>query len=67
MTRQAITKHLRALEAAGLARAVRMGRSRVWRLETRRLGEIRHYLDEISRQWDDVIERLRQFVETERH
>ena len=63
VTRQAVTKHLRALEDAGLVRSDRAGRERVWKLRKRRLGEAKRYLDEISDQWDVAIERLRAMVE----
>ena len=63
VTRQAITKHLRVLERAGLTRSTRQGRERVWRLDQRRLSDARRYLDLISRQWDDALGRLRAFVE----
>jgi len=62
-TRQAITKHLRVLEAAGLARSRRRGRERLWQLERQRLQEARRYLDSISRQWDEALARLRDLVE----
>ena len=62
ITRQAVTKHLRALTTAGLVEGTR-GRPRVWRLKPRRLEEARASLDRISRQWDDALERLRAFVE----
>jgi len=65
VTRQAVTKHLHALAAAGLVRGKRRGRQRqrIWELEPRRLQEARRYLDRISRQWDGALERLRGFVE----
>ena len=63
VSRQAITKHLHALEKAGLARRSRSGRECTWELRTRRLAEAQKYLDQISRQWDAAIERLRAFVE----
>ena len=65
VTRQAVTKHLHALAAAGLVRGKRRGRQRqrIWELEPRRLQEARRYLDRISQQWDDALERLRAFVE----
>jgi DNA-binding transcriptional ArsR family regulator len=63
ITRQAITKHLRVLEAAGLVQSKRHGRESVWQLEQRRLREARYYLDLISKQWDDALGRLRKFVE----
>lgn len=62
ITRQAVTKHLRVLEAAGLARSEKSGRETVWTLDQRPLAKAREHLDLISRQWDDAIERLRAFV-----
>jgi DNA-binding transcriptional ArsR family regulator len=63
VSRQAVTKHLRALEDAGLARSSRAGRERIWELRTRRLSEVRLYLDRISHDWDAAVDRLRAFVE----
>jgi DNA-binding transcriptional ArsR family regulator len=63
VTRQAITKHLHALAKAGLVRSSREGRERIWEIQPRRLADVGRYLDEISKQWDDAIERLRAFVE----
>jgi DNA-binding transcriptional ArsR family regulator len=63
VTRQAITKHLHALAAAGLVRATRRGRERIWELEPRRLDEARRCLDQISAQWDAALDRLKAFVE----
>jgi DNA-binding transcriptional ArsR family regulator len=63
VTRQAITKHLTVLAKAGLVHDVRRGRERIWALDADRLDEARHYLDQISQQWDQALDRLRQFVE----
>lgn len=63
VSRQAVTKHLRALESAGLVRSGRVGRHRIWELQTRRLTEVRDYLDQISSQWDEALGRLRDLVE----
>ena len=63
VTRQAITRHLYALDRAGLVRHDRRGRERVWELEPRRLEKARRYLDQIAAQWDDVAARLKAFVE----
>jgi DNA-binding transcriptional ArsR family regulator len=63
VTRQAITKHLRVMEGAGLVRCKRSGRESVWQLEQRRLADARHYLKLISKQWDEALGRLRKFVE----
>ena len=63
LTRQAITKHLRVLRDAGLVRGVRRGRENLFELEPEPLDEARRALDVISRQWDQVLARLKSFVE----
>jgi DNA-binding transcriptional ArsR family regulator len=65
VTRQAVTKHLVALEEAGLVRSSKDGRERIWELEPRRLTDAQQYLDQISNQWDRAMDRLRAFVETD--
>jgi len=63
VTRQAITKHLDTLEAAGVVRSKRAGRERIWEIETARLERARRCLDEIGEQWDAALARLQAFVE----
>jgi DNA-binding transcriptional ArsR family regulator len=63
VTRQAISKHLRVMERSGLVRSSRYGRERRWRLNEQRLADARFYIDQISRQWDAALNRLRAFVE----
>jgi DNA-binding transcriptional ArsR family regulator len=62
-TRQAITKHLEVLSAAGLVRSDRRGRERIWNVEADRLDAARRYLDQVSMHWDNALGRLKQFVE----
>lgn len=64
VSRQAVTKHLRVLEEAGLVRSDRDGRERVWEIRTRRLAQARQCLDRIADQWDAAIGRLRTLVES---
>jgi DNA-binding transcriptional ArsR family regulator len=64
VSRQAISKHLQALESAGLVRSARAGRERIWELKTARLARARLSLEEISAHWDGALERLRSLVET---
>jgi DNA-binding transcriptional ArsR family regulator len=66
VTRQAVTKHLRVMDKAGLLRGSRHGRERIFELEPKRIEKARRYLDMISADWDRAIDRLRSFVETER-
>lgn len=63
MSRQAVTKHLRVLETAGLVRSERAGREQHWELEARRLEDAKDWLETLSRRWDERLERLRAFVE----
>lgn len=63
LTRQAITKHLRVLERAGMVRCKREGRESRFELDPRPLGEIEEYLQRVSREWDAALARLKAFVE----
>jgi DNA-binding transcriptional ArsR family regulator len=65
ITRQAVTKHLHAMGAAGLVRDTRRGRERIWELEPKRLEKARRYLDQIADDWDAALGRLKAFVEEE--
>jgi DNA-binding transcriptional ArsR family regulator len=62
LTRQGITKHLEVLADAGLARSVRHGRERLWQLDRRPLDEAQRYIETLSRQWDEALERLKRTV-----
>lgn len=63
LTRQAVTKHLRVLQQAGLVGDVRAGRERRFAYRPEPVIEARGYLDAISAQWDDALGRLKAFVE----
>jgi DNA-binding transcriptional ArsR family regulator len=63
ISRQAISKHLRVMNEAGLAKSGRRGRETVWQLEQDGLAEARRYLQTISKDWDDKLRRLKQLVE----
>ena len=63
LTRQAVTKHLRVLEGAGVVRSLKSGRESLFELEPQTLAYARDYLDEVSRQWDDALARLKAHVE----
>ena len=66
VTRQAITKHLRVLEGAGLVAGERHGREQRWQLRPDRLDDARAWLEDLSRQWDVALAKLKAFVEDER-
>jgi DNA-binding transcriptional ArsR family regulator len=63
LTRQAVTKHLRVLEGAGVVHSVRAGRESLFAFRPEPLRELRSYLERVSGQWDDALARLKSFVE----
>lgn len=62
LSRQAITKHLRVLENAGLVSSIRVGRESRFAFRPETIAEAKSYLDHISEQWDAALSRLRSFV-----
>src|SRR2546423_400906 len=64
LTRQAITKHLRVLESAGIVHGVRRGRESRFELDPAPLNELKVYLGRVSEQWDQVLARLKNLVES---
>ena len=65
VTRQAVTKHLRVLADAGLARGERQGREQLWQLRRAPLDEARQSLERIAQRWDEALRRLKEAVEEE--
>ena len=63
LTRQAITKHLRVLEGAGLVNRIRVGRESQFAFRAEPIVEIKSYLDYVSGQWDSALSRLRSLIE----
>lgn len=63
LTRQAVTKHLRVLEDAGLVSVSRIGRESLYAFRPESIATARNYLDEVAQQWGDALDRLRLFVE----
>jgi hypothetical protein len=51
------------LASAGVVRGTRDGRESVWELQPRRLVEAQRHLEQISKEWDRAIDRLKAFVE----
>ena len=63
LTRQAVTRHLRVLEEAGLVHSTPSGRESIFELDTRPFKDIGEYLEFVSKQWDRALGRLKSFVE----
>jgi DNA-binding transcriptional ArsR family regulator len=64
ISRQAVTKHLGVLAAAGLVRDVKVGRERLWEFEPAQLDEARRTLEFIGQQWDQALAKLKFAVES---
>jgi DNA-binding transcriptional ArsR family regulator len=63
LTRQAITKHLQVLAAAGIVHNIRKGRESLFAFNPEPIDGIRDYLESVSAQWDEALARLKAFVE----
>lgn len=63
ISRPAVSKHLRALRQAGLVRARREGRQRLYRLSPEGLREARAWMEEAARAWDAALEAYRRRAE----
>jgi DNA-binding transcriptional ArsR family regulator len=63
LTRQAVTKHLRVLESAGMVRSSRAGRESVFEFDPRPIIGLKEYLDRVSGEWDQALARLKDLVE----
>ena len=63
MSRQAVTKHLRVLERAGLVRCSQAGRERRFAFRPDTVDEMREYLEFVSAKWDEALGRLKAFLQ----
>jgi ArsR family transcriptional regulator, cadmium/lead-responsive transcriptional repressor len=63
VTRQAITKHLAALEEAGLASSSRSGRETRYRLTPRPFEAAALWMAALGAEWDERLEALRSLLE----
>ncbi|TWT44285.1 HTH-type transcriptional regulator [Phycisphaerae bacterium RAS1] len=64
LTRQAVTKHLRVMQRAGLVRGVRRGRERLFELRPEPLHAAQQAMLNIARQWEMALARLKELVES---
>jgi DNA-binding transcriptional ArsR family regulator len=62
MSRPAVSQHLRVLLDAGLVTEERHGRERRYHFIPRRLGEVRNWLAQYERFWDDRLQRLQKLL-----
>jgi DNA-binding transcriptional ArsR family regulator len=62
VTRQAVTKHLDALEDAGLVAATAEGRSRRYRLTPGPMTRAMSWMADVGAEWDERLEDLRRHL-----
>jgi DNA-binding transcriptional ArsR family regulator len=63
LTRQAITKHLRVLEGAGIVHSARAGRESLFEFNPQPIIGLKEYVDLVSGEWDQALARLKDLVE----
>ena len=63
LTRQAVTKHLKVLAAAGLVHSEKTGRSNLFYLDLRPFKDMNEYLNFVAVTWDQSLGRLKDFLE----
>jgi DNA-binding transcriptional ArsR family regulator len=66
ISRQAVTKHLAALQGAELVNSSRIGRETHYKLRPQPLDEAAHWIQMVSAEWDDRLEALRRSLEKRR-
>lgn len=65
MTRTAVSKHLRILADAGLVKERKVGRETRYRLDTDPLLELKRWLSFYERYWENKLDMLKRFVESD--
>lgn len=65
ISRQALTKHLRVLEDAGVVTSSRSGREMLFELDPQAVRRAGKFLSGIEAQWDERLQRLKRFVEAD--
>ena len=66
VTRQAVAKHLDALEEAGLVTSATEGRSRRFTLTPRPMTDAMAWMTDVGAEWDDRLESLERLFERRR-
>ena len=62
VTRQAVAKHLQALDQAGLVSSERVGREVRYRLTPAPLTEVAGWLATVGAEWDTRLDRIRRLL-----
>ena len=65
MSRTAVTKHLHVLESAGLVNSRKVGREKLYCLETEPLQKLQTWLAFYEQFWDNKLSKLKKVVEND--
>ena len=65
ISRQAVSKHFTILVDAGLVHSRQVGRERHYILDPGPLSDANDWIDEVSKQWDRRLERLKKYLSEE--
>jgi DNA-binding transcriptional ArsR family regulator len=63
LSRQAVTKHLKVLEAVGLVRSTRKGRETLFEFDAAPIETMTQYLGLVSEQWGRKMADLQRYLE----
>lgn len=66
MSLNAVSKHVKALERAGLVRRTRAGREHLIALDPEPLEQVARWVSHYERFWNDRLDKLERFVRTNR-
>jgi DNA-binding transcriptional ArsR family regulator len=62
MSLRAVLKHVQVLEAAGLVRTVKDGRTRRCSLDTARIDSATRWMDQVRQRWTGRLDRLEEYA-----
>ena len=66
MSLNAVSKHIKVLEAARLVRRTRQGREHTLELDPKPLREVAQWASDIERFWSERLDRIEQFFQEKR-
>ena len=66
MSLNAVSKHIKVLEAAGLVRRTRQGREHALEIDPEPLRDVTRWISDIERFWTERLDRIEQFFKEKR-
>ncbi len=65
ITRQAVSRHVKTLEEAGLVKGTQQGREHRYQVDTAPLDDAGRWLQSRASSWEDALHRLARYVESD--